>query len=402
MNKKYYSLVVALLVVIGSMNGQISVGDSNPDSTLDLNIPDSASPQFDDGILIPRVNNLSSTNPTITQDGMLVYLTEDDGDREKGFHYWIESYGQWVPFFTEWREATNGSGDDLMESRQATNGIYFKDENRLLGIGNDNPEETFEMRHEQVDNNIQIRSTGSPTEASVIYYTRSGTPASPGFLDPTTFSGDEDETIGYMTGKVYNGSGKSADIGNIRMHADGIQSAGDFPTKIMFSTTNDGNTADAGNRTLIINKDGDVGMGPDPDTGNEPDHVEPTAKLDINGDLSVKNLGNGFVPIYATANGTIYDGPRIIAAGKLDGSASIIDGKAYNVNTSVRNSTGNYTITINSAKPNYIVNLSTSNCTTCVIYYDYIDNTTFNVYINDITTGNPVNNQFMFSAIDFN
>ena len=398
---KYYSFILILGITFSGV-GQIAIGTQLPDAMLDVTVANSMTPSNTDGILIPRIENLPTTDPTINQDGMLIYLTQDDGNREKGFYYWIEDYNQWVPFFQEWSKNVNANGEDLIESRQANNGIYFKDENRLLGIGNDDPEETFEMRHEQVDNNIQIRSTGSLTQASLLYYTRLGTPATPAFLDPNNVVSDEDENIGYLTGKVFSGFNKSGDIVNVRFEVEDTHSVNNFPTRIVFSTAKQGNLSDGNNRSLVIDKDGNVGVGPDPDNTVAPKHFEPEERLDVNGDLSIKDLGNGFVPVYATSNGTLYDGPRIIAAGKLNGSGGVINSKAYNINTSVRNSTGNYTITINFAKPNYIINLATSNCSTCVIYYEYVDSATFNVLINDIITGNPVNNQFMFSVIDFN
>ncbi|MEH6408044.1 MAG: hypothetical protein V7767_12245, partial [Leeuwenhoekiella sp.] len=74
---------------------QVGIGTTTPKSILDIHSFDADNPSATDGILIPRVNVLPSSNPGSDQDGMLVYLTANDGSHERGFQYWNGSKNSW-------------------------------------------------------------------------------------------------------------------------------------------------------------------------------------------------------------------------------------------------------------------------------------------------------------------
>lgn len=82
------------LLVLSNTNAQVGIGNTNPLSTLDISASSVTSPTNNDGILIPRVSNFPSANPTASQDGMLIFYTGTSASG-KGFYYWNQGTG-WV------------------------------------------------------------------------------------------------------------------------------------------------------------------------------------------------------------------------------------------------------------------------------------------------------------------
>ncbi len=74
---------------------QVGVGNTDPKSTLDISASSTTSPTNEDGILIPRIDNFPTTNPTADQDGMMVFYTGTSLSG-KGFYYWDNGSGTWV------------------------------------------------------------------------------------------------------------------------------------------------------------------------------------------------------------------------------------------------------------------------------------------------------------------
>lgn len=89
-------LTLLLLFTIITVNAQVGIGTTNPQAQLDIPASNQAAPVNTDGILIPRVDAFSETNPTATQQGMLVYLTTTDGTDTPGFYYWNNPTA-WLP-----------------------------------------------------------------------------------------------------------------------------------------------------------------------------------------------------------------------------------------------------------------------------------------------------------------
>jgi trimeric autotransporter adhesin len=75
--------------------GKIGVGEANPNAKLQITSSNQATPAITDGILIPKVDNLTAT-PTASQQGMLVYLTTLSGTSQPGFYYWNNSPASWI------------------------------------------------------------------------------------------------------------------------------------------------------------------------------------------------------------------------------------------------------------------------------------------------------------------
>ena len=89
-------ILLLALFCISFVNAQVGIGTTTPKSSLDITISDSANPSSTDGLLIPRIDVFPTINPTVDQQGMLVYLTTTTGIDLPGFYYWNNTTTTWV------------------------------------------------------------------------------------------------------------------------------------------------------------------------------------------------------------------------------------------------------------------------------------------------------------------
>lgn len=82
-----------ILLMASYTYGQVGVGNTNPQASLDITASNQATPSNVDGILIPRIDTFPLTSPTAAQNGMLVYLTTAVGSNPKGFYHWDQVNG---------------------------------------------------------------------------------------------------------------------------------------------------------------------------------------------------------------------------------------------------------------------------------------------------------------------
>ncbi|MGB3607464.1 MAG: tail fiber domain-containing protein [Psychroserpens sp.] len=87
--------ILLFLFTISTHYAQVGVGTTNPEARLDIRSSNQNEPNNTDGILIPKINNFPTTNPTAAQDGMMVYVT-GSGTPTKGFYYWDQAITNWV------------------------------------------------------------------------------------------------------------------------------------------------------------------------------------------------------------------------------------------------------------------------------------------------------------------
>lgn len=74
---------------------KIGINEPTPSAKLHITPSNTFAPNNTDGIIIPRVNNFPSTNPTAAQNGMLIYLTTQFGGSIPGFYYWENATSSW-------------------------------------------------------------------------------------------------------------------------------------------------------------------------------------------------------------------------------------------------------------------------------------------------------------------
>lgn len=90
---KYLLLIIAFGTHM-LLHSQVGINTTSPESTLDVRAENHlGTVSSNDGILVPRVNNLSVDGSV---NGQLVFLIADNGTFTKGFHYWDGM--QWVGF----------------------------------------------------------------------------------------------------------------------------------------------------------------------------------------------------------------------------------------------------------------------------------------------------------------
>ncbi|RLJ31843.1 hypothetical protein CLU97_1284 [Chryseobacterium sp. 7] len=145
--KKLLSAIV-MLVASSFTFGQVGINTASPESTLDIRAKNhlgTVSPT--DGVLVPRVNDLS-VNGSV--NGQLVYLISDTGSFTKGFYYWNGTV--WTGFGGASGDNTNdawindssnvmvklGTQSDGTTTRIAGTDFVAKD-NGAVGIGTASP-----------------------------------------------------------------------------------------------------------------------------------------------------------------------------------------------------------------------------------------------------------------------
>ncbi|MBV1924768.1 MAG: tail fiber domain-containing protein [Flavobacteriaceae bacterium] len=91
------SLFVIFIMIPFFALSQVGIGTVTPNAQLEIKSTNQSTPSNTDGIIIPKIDEFPSTNPTAAQDGMMVYVT-GDGTEAKGFYYWDESTTAWIVF----------------------------------------------------------------------------------------------------------------------------------------------------------------------------------------------------------------------------------------------------------------------------------------------------------------
>lgn len=90
-------LLVSFLFSVTSLVAQVGINTTTPNAQLEIKSSNEAAPLNTDGLIIPKVDTFPATNPTVDQQGMLVYLTTAFGSNSPGFYYWNNPTTSWLP-----------------------------------------------------------------------------------------------------------------------------------------------------------------------------------------------------------------------------------------------------------------------------------------------------------------
>ncbi|MEO2058869.1 MAG: hypothetical protein ABGW76_02205 [Mesonia sp.] len=96
MKKRYFLFILVLICIHSLAHAQVGVNTTDPQAALDIRATNPTSPSNSDGLLIPRISAFPSTDPTASQNGMIVYLTTTVGTNGPGFYYWDNSQSDWL------------------------------------------------------------------------------------------------------------------------------------------------------------------------------------------------------------------------------------------------------------------------------------------------------------------
>ena len=93
---KSFLLFILVLLSVATTKAQIGIGTTSPSAQLDITATNATTPSNTDGILIPRVAAFPATNPTSSQNGMMIFLTAISGVKLPGFYYWNDATSAWL------------------------------------------------------------------------------------------------------------------------------------------------------------------------------------------------------------------------------------------------------------------------------------------------------------------
>jgi hypothetical protein len=142
---KSFLLFIFVFLTAAVSNAQIGIGTTSPSAQLDITATNATTPTNTDGILIPRVAAFPLTNPTSSQNGMLIFLTTVSGSNQPGFYYWNNATTAWLgvgsTLTNNWGivgNASTSSSSNFIGTTDDTD-IVFKRNNVIAGfIGNPN------------------------------------------------------------------------------------------------------------------------------------------------------------------------------------------------------------------------------------------------------------------------
>lgn len=245
LQKYYFFLTLVLLLFSIPSFSQVGVGTTDPKATLDIRSTSQTTPSNTDGILIPKVDNFPLTNPTISQDGMMVYAT-GSGTPTKGFYYWDNGSTCWkqVEGMKKIDELSDGKSDSNGSSIFLGIGAGASDissTNRNLGVGlnalNKNTDGTNNTAagYETLLNNISGNSNTAIGSQSLKANTKIG-PASGSFNTATGSQTLKVNTVGsYNTANGFSalfkniGGGFNTAIGYLTLYNN---TAGNYNTAV--------------------------------------------------------------------------------------------------------------------------------------------------------------------------
>lgn len=160
-----------LLFNINCIFAQVGIATTSPDAQLDIRSSSQTTPSITDGILIPKINTFSVTNPTIAQQGMLVYLnaptTFGGNPKAIGFYYWDFATLDWIGISS----SSNGDHDWYEEGTTLAPNTITDDmfHTGNVAIGKNTTDFPLEVQNTTLDRTINATSVFNLTNAITKY-----------------------------------------------------------------------------------------------------------------------------------------------------------------------------------------------------------------------------------------
>ena len=183
-----------IIVMLGTnmLHAQVGINTTDPKAQLEIKSSNPATPSNKDGILIPKINAFPTTNPTVDQDGMMVFLTTTVGANPKGFYFWDNAATSWkiVSGKPGWNDSGNAGttpGTNFIGTTDNQD-LRFKTNNNDamtiaadgdIGIGTNTPEPSAQLDINSTSGGVllprmttvQRDAIVNPKEGLVIYNT---------------------------------------------------------------------------------------------------------------------------------------------------------------------------------------------------------------------------------------
>lgn len=149
--------IIILLYLSSLASAQVGVGNTDPKATLDISASNITSPTNEDGILIPRIDNFPTTNPTADQDGMMVFYT-GSALSGKGFYYWENAASSWIAIISpDTKNTLDGAYD---EGGMGLGRTINVDSGSLEFSGDGSDDYTLTVTNTNAKSGIEINTSG--------------------------------------------------------------------------------------------------------------------------------------------------------------------------------------------------------------------------------------------------
>ncbi|MDQ0065264.1 hypothetical protein [Chryseobacterium lathyri] len=227
MKKRLMTAVISFIVL--SAYGQVGINNAHPEATLDIHAKNHlGAVTGNDGILVPRVNDLTANG---TKEGQLVYLINT------GFHYWNGTAWTLIggdPTKDAWVDDAAGTavklGANSDGSARATGTDFTVKDDGRVGIGTDTPHASAAL---------EIVSSNKGVILPKVHLQH--------HMDNVTVANPKEGTLVYNTNKVEVGGQLFLDIGYCFWDGTSWRS-------LLTSGSNGGSGGAAGTYVLYLNK----------------------------------------------------------------------------------------------------------------------------------------------------
>ncbi|SFJ30417.1 hypothetical protein [Olleya namhaensis] len=159
-------LFFVLLLSFIDSNAQVGINNVDPKSLLDVSVTTPAAPNFNDGLLLPRLDVFPAINPNVDQNAMVIYLNNNlagvnisgtTKDYSSGFYYWDNAVTDWKPFDTvdlddDWYKA-----ETTIQSTNIADDIFTEGK---VGIGHDKPLYGLDLLSNDEERALNIKVQG--------------------------------------------------------------------------------------------------------------------------------------------------------------------------------------------------------------------------------------------------
>jgi hypothetical protein len=179
--KNFYFFILLYLATV-SVSAQVGINTTDPKAQLEIKSSSETTPTNTDGLLIPKVNAFPVTNPTIDQQGMLVYLKNASGTNLPGFYYWNFGTLAWIPVGNNNSSGWNINGNagtnastnfigttdnvDVVFKRNNVRAGFLGINNTSFGLSALNPLSTGTNNTANGRSALQLNTTGSNNTAN--------------------------------------------------------------------------------------------------------------------------------------------------------------------------------------------------------------------------------------------
>lgn len=134
-------IYVITTLSIMNMSAQIGVYNTSPQALLDVTATNIASPNSDEGVLIPRLTSFPIINPGGAQNSMLIYMNNAAAPLGEGFYYWDAIPNTWVKIGASvWGASTNAATDPLIYPLSCATTDIVVEDSGFVGFGTNDPD----------------------------------------------------------------------------------------------------------------------------------------------------------------------------------------------------------------------------------------------------------------------